>query len=230
MSGLPRAVLDTDIIFSRVLHELFGRLAAEARLLDLLWSDELLDEARRVLVERKPLTPGVADRWVGYLREAFPAGRVDIGAVEPGVDPAQMTTDPNDAHVCALALAGRADVLLTFDRGYLCDVLHSHGVGGVARCVWTSADTHVRPAGAREARSIGVTTALLAHDPRFACHSTAWRISGLSKGLQPHHPGLALSYGLSLPTAAPAPARSRSRPPGPTPGPSPSGRGAVPAP
>jgi len=128
VSGIPRAVLDTDVIFSRVLHELFGRLAAEARLMDLLWSDELLDEARRVLVERKPLTRGVADRWVGYLREAFPAGVVDLAAAELTVDPAELTTDPDDAHVCALALAGNADVLLTFDRGYLREALDAHGV------------------------------------------------------------------------------------------------------
>jgi predicted nucleic acid-binding protein len=128
MSGIPRAVLDTDIIFSRVLHELFGRLAAEARLMDLLWSDELLDEARRVLVKRKPLTPGVADRWVGYLREAFPAGCVDLATAELVIDPATLTTDADDAHVCALLLAGEADMLLTFDRGYLGEALAVHGV------------------------------------------------------------------------------------------------------
>jgi hypothetical protein len=41
----PHAVLDSDIIFSRVLYELMGRVAAGLRLLDLVWSDELL--ARR---------------------------------------------------------------------------------------------------------------------------------------------------------------------------------------
>lgn len=128
MSGIPRAVLDTDIIFSRVLHELFGRLAAEARLLDLLWSDELLDEARRVLVERKPLPRGIADRWVGFLCDAFPAGRVDLAAAQLSIDPAKLTTDPDDAHVCALALAGNADMLLTFDRGYLREALGAHGI------------------------------------------------------------------------------------------------------
>jgi hypothetical protein len=42
---LPRAVLDTDVIYSRVLHELIGRLAYQERLLTLIWSDELLNEA-----------------------------------------------------------------------------------------------------------------------------------------------------------------------------------------
>ena len=30
--------------------------------------------------------------------------------------------------MCALAVAGRADLLITFDRGYLSEPLHAHGV------------------------------------------------------------------------------------------------------
>ena len=75
----PRAVLDADVIFSRVLHELFGRLASELQLLTLIWSDQLLDEAAAALVARKPTTPEVAARWVGYLRDVFPDGRVQLG-------------------------------------------------------------------------------------------------------------------------------------------------------
>jgi hypothetical protein len=81
----PRAVLDSDVIFSRVLYELLGRAAASARLLTLVWSDELLEEAKRVLVERKPLPAAVAERWVAYLRDAFPDGRVDLSQTDPGV-------------------------------------------------------------------------------------------------------------------------------------------------
>lgn len=76
-SRLLRAVLDADVIFSRVLHELFGRLAHERRLYDLIWSDELIDEAVRALVERKPTEESVARRWVERLTDAFPDGRVD---------------------------------------------------------------------------------------------------------------------------------------------------------
>lgn len=36
---IPAAVLDSDVIFSRVLHELMGRLAL-ARFYRLIWSDE----------------------------------------------------------------------------------------------------------------------------------------------------------------------------------------------
>lgn len=61
--------------------------------MDLLWSDELLDEARRVLVERKPLTRGVADRWVGYLREALGAHGVEVADPDAYLC-AQLDTEP----------------------------------------------------------------------------------------------------------------------------------------
>jgi hypothetical protein len=82
----PRAVLDTDVIFSRVLYELLGRLALQQRLLTLIWSDELLVEAERVLAARKPLPAAAAAQWGGYLHEAFPRERVDLDTLEAGVE------------------------------------------------------------------------------------------------------------------------------------------------
>jgi hypothetical protein len=87
-----------------VLHELFGRLALDAQLFAILWSDELLAETKRVLIERKPVDEPVAERWVRYLRDAFPEGRVTPPDEHP-VDLATVTSDPDDEHVCALALA-----------------------------------------------------------------------------------------------------------------------------
>jgi predicted nucleic acid-binding protein len=124
----PGAVLDTDVIFSRVLHELLGRLALQQRLLTLLWSDELLAEAERVLTVRKPLPEAAASHWVGYLRRAFPHERVDLGRLDAGVDLRSLTGDPDDEHVCALAVAGGAELLLTFDRGYQRAALQALGV------------------------------------------------------------------------------------------------------
>jgi predicted nucleic acid-binding protein len=124
----PRAVLDSDVIFSRVLYELLGRAAASARLLTLVWSDELLEEAQRVPVERKRLPAAVAERWVAYLRDAFPDGRIDLSQTDPRVELSKLTGDPGDRHVCALAVTGNASYLLTFDRGYLRDPLLAYGV------------------------------------------------------------------------------------------------------
>jgi predicted nucleic acid-binding protein len=126
--SLSRAVLDADVIFSRVLHELMGRLASGARLFDLIWSEELLDETKRSLIERKKLLAEAAEAWVEHMRREFPDGRVDPSAIPDDLDLAALTRDPDDAHVCALAIAGDADYLFTFDRGYLKEPLRLHGV------------------------------------------------------------------------------------------------------
>lgn len=126
--SVPRAVLDADVIFSRVLHELMGRLAAGARLFDLVWSEELLGEAKSSLVERKGLSAEAAEIWVGHMRREFPDGCIELSAVPGDLDLGSMTRDPGDVHVCALAIAGSADLLFTFDRGYLKEPLRRHGV------------------------------------------------------------------------------------------------------
>jgi predicted nucleic acid-binding protein len=149
--GLPRAVLDSNVIFSRVVHELFGRLAGGERLLDLLWSDELLDEAARVLRERKLLSEPVAARWVGYLSDAFPEGRVDPSGLPSDVELATLTRDHGDEHVCALAVAGHADLLITFDRGYLAAALERFGVRVVDPDAWLSRAIEAEPPAFRRA-------------------------------------------------------------------------------
>ncbi len=126
-AGQPRAVLDSDIIYSRVLHDLVGRAARDLRLLSLFWSDELLAEARKSLEVKKRLPPDSARRWVDYLPRNFPSGHVDLGQAS-GVDFASLTSDPADVHVCALAAAADADYLFTHDRGYLRDGLERYQV------------------------------------------------------------------------------------------------------
>lgn len=128
-SHRPRAVLDADIIYSRVLHELFGRIATELRLLNLFWSEQLLAETQRSLIERKGLPTDAADRWVGYMRQSFPAGGVEVEVEQAELpDLASLTRDPGDHHICALALAANADYLFTHDRGYLQTGLSRYGV------------------------------------------------------------------------------------------------------
>jgi predicted nucleic acid-binding protein len=94
----------------------------------MIWSDELLAEAERVLLQRKRVPAEAARRWVGYVREAFPQERVDLRDLPAGEDLRRLTVDPGDQHVCALAVTGRADLLLTFDRDYLSIPLARHGI------------------------------------------------------------------------------------------------------
>jgi predicted nucleic acid-binding protein len=125
--SLPRAVLDSNIIYSRTLHELMGRVATDIRLFDLIWSDQLIDEAKRVLVENKGLSPQAAEFWVGHMTREFPAGRVEISG-NAGLDLSKLTKDPDDEHVCELAVVGRADLLFTDDKGFRKRALRKQGV------------------------------------------------------------------------------------------------------
>jgi predicted nucleic acid-binding protein len=127
-TGAPRAVLDSDILFSRVLHELMGRVAKRLELLDLVWSEELLTEASQSLVKKKGLSKEAARRWVSYLPESFPDGQVDLAGAAADIELGQLTKDPGDYHVCRLVLESEAAYLFTHDRGYLRDALHAHGV------------------------------------------------------------------------------------------------------
>ncbi len=143
----PRAVLDTDIIYSRVLHELMGRVASRLRLLDLFWSEELLAEARKSLVETKGLAGGIAQRWVDYLPQNFPAGRTEVDEALGAIDFSSLTSDPGDHHVCALAIAAKADYLFTHDRGYLRDGLREHGIEVAAPDVFLHLTFESQPQG-----------------------------------------------------------------------------------
>lgn len=127
-AGPPRAVLDADIIYSRVLHDLMGRVAGRLELLELVWSRELLAEAKQALVQRKGLAEDAAQRWIEHIPRNFPDGRIELDEASSTIDFGSLTTDPEDIHVCALAVASGANYLFTHDRGYLQDGLLHHGV------------------------------------------------------------------------------------------------------
>ncbi len=124
----PKAVLDTNVVFSRVLHELFGRAATTGDLLEFLWSDELVQETIRVLMEEKDLDRENAERWVGLMTDAFPAGRVDISKIPSDLDLSALTSDEDDQHICALAVAGGAGYILTFDKSFDVAALRALGI------------------------------------------------------------------------------------------------------
>ncbi|HET8863342.1 MAG TPA: hypothetical protein VFM94_08845, partial [Solirubrobacterales bacterium] len=88
-----------------------GRVAQRLGLLDLVWSEELLAEARRSLIEKKGLSEDAAARWVGYLSQNFPDGKTDLTGAAASVDLSVLTDDPDDHHVCRLAITSGAAYL-----------------------------------------------------------------------------------------------------------------------
>jgi len=124
----PTVVLDTNVVFSRVLHELLGRAANTGGLLELIWSEELVAETTRVLIEEKSLDRERAEVWAGLMADVFPAGRVDISQIPSDLDLSTLTSDDDDQHICALAVAGSADYILTFDKSFDVEALRALGI------------------------------------------------------------------------------------------------------
>jgi len=114
---LERVFVDTATLYPVSLADLVLRLA-ELGMFELLWSDHLLGEVERVLVQYKGLAAEQAAYFCACIRRAFPEGRVapdeylSLVASRSGPDP--------DDHVhSAAAVAGRATVVLSADKtGY----------------------------------------------------------------------------------------------------------------
>ncbi len=95
----------------RKVRDIFCWLA-EADLVELRWSSDVLTELRRALVDSMNKDPGQVDRLIRTLRRAFPLA--EVHGYEPLILGLALR-DPNDRHVLAAAIAGERDVLVTYN-------------------------------------------------------------------------------------------------------------------
>ena len=105
-----RAVLDACVLVPYNLASLLLTLG-ERELLELRWSDEILEETRRALTGKLDLDPERADRRLNAMRQAFPEPAV-VG-FEHLIE--ELECHPKDRHVLAAAIASDADVIVTFN-------------------------------------------------------------------------------------------------------------------
>ncbi|HYO30534.1 MAG TPA: PIN domain-containing protein [Thermomicrobiales bacterium] len=101
-------VLDACVLIPMSLSDTLLR-AADADLYRLLWSEDILDEVRRNLVENGLTDDQRALSRVSQMRRTFPQASVTgySGIVE------SMTNDPKDRHVLAAAVTAGAQVIVT---------------------------------------------------------------------------------------------------------------------
>ena len=107
----PRVFVDTNVLFPASLADL-TLSAAEYGLFELVYSDHLLQEIQRVLVDHKGLAPANAQRFIDEICGTFPSGRIRTSTYE---STASSWTGPDDAdllHLAAAACSGAA-VLVT---------------------------------------------------------------------------------------------------------------------
>lgn len=120
------ALLDTNVLVPVALADTLLRLA-ESGLLRPLWSDRIEAELVRTLARVHPaLGEAAVQRRVDAMNSAFIDARVGgWAALVESLD----LPDPNDRHVLAAAVCGRADVIVTNNvKDFPSDVLAGFGL------------------------------------------------------------------------------------------------------
>jgi predicted nucleic acid-binding protein len=105
-------VIDACALYPYSLRDTLLRLA-EAEFFDPYWSDEIIAETRRCLIEIHGVPEEKADRMIENMTEAFDGATVPRERVEHFI-PA-MRNHEGDRHVLAAAAAIRAEQIVTFN-------------------------------------------------------------------------------------------------------------------
>jgi hypothetical protein len=108
MSARFRVFLDACVLFPQTLRDVL-LTAAESGLYYPLWSDDVLDEVKKNLIEKRGLTADQTARLRHEMTAAFPDSKV-LGYA-PLI--ASMTNHDGDKHVLAAAVRGNAEVIVT---------------------------------------------------------------------------------------------------------------------
>lgn len=103
-----RAVLDANVLFPFTLRDTLLRATA-AGCFQVCWSEQILDEATRNLVEAEVMTAKQAERLRALMERAFPEAMVR--GHERLIS--SMRIDEKDRHVAAAAVKAKAEVIVT---------------------------------------------------------------------------------------------------------------------
>ena len=106
-----RAALDACVLFPTVLREILLGVAG-AGLFQPLFSDRILQEWVRATARLGPLAQMQAEAEAALVKARFARALV---AAQPGIEARLLLPDANDRHVLAIAIAGHADCIVTFN-------------------------------------------------------------------------------------------------------------------
>lgn len=118
------AVLDTSVLFPMSLRDTLLR-TAQAGMYRMYWTDEILEELRRNLVAKRPMSEEKAQRSVNVMRTSLARALVtDYSHLI-----SYMTNHPKDRHVLAAAVACGAQVIVTSNlRDFPNEALMPHSI------------------------------------------------------------------------------------------------------
>ena len=112
-----RVVLDACVLIPMPLADTLLRMAEEPRLYLPKWSQVIMDEVTRNLIERWNMAPEKARRREEELGRHFPEAWVD--GFEPLIG--AMKSDPADRHVLAAAVRSHSELIVTYNRRHFPD-------------------------------------------------------------------------------------------------------------
>ncbi len=104
------AVLDARVLYSATLHDLLVSVAF-VDLFRARWTEAFNDEWTRRLKEKRPELAEKIDRTRELMNVSVPGCLIRGHEL---VKPSFAMPDPNDWHVVAAAIRGRADVIVTY--------------------------------------------------------------------------------------------------------------------
>ncbi|MBI1172233.1 PIN domain-containing protein [bacterium] len=106
-----RAVLDACVLYPTVLREILLGVAARG-LYEPQWSDRILREWVLATAKLGPVAQALAEGDAALARAAFPRALI---RAQPDIEARLALPDPDDVHVLAVAIAGHADAIVTFN-------------------------------------------------------------------------------------------------------------------
>jgi predicted nucleic acid-binding protein len=107
-----RVLLDACVLIPMPLADTLLRMAQAPRLYLPKWSQMIMVEVTRTLVNKWNMEPAKACRREEEIRRHFPEAWVD--GFEPLID--VMTNDPKDRHVLAAAVWSHSELIVTYNR------------------------------------------------------------------------------------------------------------------
>lgn len=106
-----KAVLDACVLYPTVLREILLGCASRGLFVPLV-SERILGEWVRATAKLGPEAPVIAEGEAALLRARFPTA---VLREQPAIEARLHLPDPNDRHVLAVAMAGHADCIVTFN-------------------------------------------------------------------------------------------------------------------
>lgn len=106
-----RVLIDACVLYPTVMREVLIGVAAQG-LFEPLWSARILEEWARAAARLGDGFEDLARGEVALLRARWPNAEI---VYSPDVEAGLHLPDPDDTHVLAAAIAGKADILLTMN-------------------------------------------------------------------------------------------------------------------